>query len=106
MTRNLLFVAVSMLSATPALALDNAWKDENCLFRSSVIQKGGENSRTSIYTSDSAPKSQYCSPTASNDLRPANSNDRNYYESHVRNAPLIRPDGTYIYQEVAPATGY
>ncbi len=88
-------LAANAANATSTKAEGSAWRDQNCMFRSGVVQKGGEATRTSIYMSDATAKYQWCSPTTRTQV---SSNDE-YYDQRIGNSG-------YRNNNLAPASGY
>lgn len=104
-----LATAMMLVAATTAQAANNMNRynndgsmksmmfDPNCMFKSAVIQKGGETTRTNNWEGSNV-KDQWCSPTARNDATYNNSS--NYYQrQNMRNNARTNSN-------MAPATGY
>jgi hypothetical protein len=77
-------IAVSMLAAPAAMAMNyghdySRYNRENCLFKSGMVQKGGEETRTGIYDTTDTDQKKYCSHSNMYEARNDRYPDKRYY---------------------------
>lgn len=92
-----LALAATLMAASGASA-EGIFRDTNCMFKSAMIQKGGEKTPTSVNDPRSSIKDQWCSPTARGERTAGN-----YY-----NNERVRKGNSAAYKnnQMAPAAGY